>query len=393
MLSNEKEPLCVKTDKSNSLVINLSQYFGYDCIIEISSWDKGIAWTGIADSEIQKITDISEIGIPFVAICNTEEANVWLVTFPEGLQEKLLEYELKYRGTLYVLLWFISRSQYARELFETSPLLVWIILKTAQSQCWGIEFILNLFSYKRTKILAACGLDESNAVLKIIQKLTLKHFSQHEFELIAKYDWQNVAKHLSHLPLIDGRLLKFLKKYPKLETSTLIQKFSAEWKWHEFEMTFKDTLRMADDLAAVNIMTRIRSCKDLRQLTNLHDRLVSELNDKVLQDIPMVEYGVPPIPETPIIVPITNNRDLHMEGKIQHHCIFVYHNRIARGEYFAYQILEPERATLGLNKTVAGGYSVDQIYLKYNGIVSDATRELVKVWLNSSIDECKMVGS
>lgn len=393
MLRNKTELLSIEADRSIDCVINLSQYFGYDCIIEISSWDKGIAWTGIADSEIQTIVDISELGIPFVAICNTEEANVWLVTFPEGLQEKLLEYELKYRGTLYVLLWFISRSRYARELFETSPLLVWIILKTAQSQCWDIEFILNLFSCKRTKILAVCGLDESNAVLKIIQKLTLKHFSQHEFELIAKYDWQNVAKHLSHLPLIDGRLLKFLKKYPKLETSTLIQKFSSEWKWHEFEMTFKDTLKMADDLGILGIMSQIKACKDLPQLTRLHDRLVSRVNDHAMQDIALIEYGEPPMQETPNIIPITNNRDLHMEGKIQHHCIFAYHDRIARGEYFAYQILAPERATLGLHKTVAGGYSIDQIYLKYNGIVSDATRELVMAWLNSSIDEYKMVGS
>jgi hypothetical protein len=280
MLRNKTELLNIEADSSIDWVINLSQYFGYDCIIEISSWNKGITWTGITDVEIQSITDICELGIPFITICNTEEANVWLATFPEGLQENLIEYEFKYRGTLYVLLWFISRSQYARELFETSPLLVWIILKTAQSQCWDIEFILNVFSYKRTKILAVCGLDESKAVLNIIQKLKLKHFKQREFELITEYDWRNVAKHLSHLPVIDGRLLKLLKRYPELEASKLIQKFSAEWKWHDFEMTFKDTLKIADDLGVLGIMTRIKVCKDLPQLTKLHDRLVSELNDR-----------------------------------------------------------------------------------------------------------------
>ena len=389
MLRNKTELLNIEADRSIDCVINLSQYFGYDCIIEISSWDKGIAWTGIADSEIQTIVDISELGIPFVAICNTEEANVWLVTFPEGLQEKLLEYELKYRGTLYVLLWFISRSQYARELFETSPLLVWIILKTAHKQRWSIEFILNIFSWKRVKILAACGLDESKAVLNVIQKLKLKHFKQHEFELITEYDWQNVAKHLSHLPVIDGRLLKLLKRYPELETSKLIQKFSADWNWHDFEMTFKDTLKMADDLGVLGIMSQIKACKDLTQLTRLHDRLVSRVNDHAMQDIALIEYGEPPMQETPNIIPITNNRDLHMEGKIQHHCIFAYHDRIARGEYFAYQILEPERATLGLKKTVVGGYTIDQIYLKYNGIVSDVTWELVMAWLNDEIPLCQ----
>ena len=133
--------------EERDLVINLSQYFGYDCIIEISPWDKGITWTGIAAADIQTITDISELGVPFVAICKIEEANTWLASFPEGAQEKLVDYESKYRGTLYVLLWFISRSQYARELFESNPLLVWLLLKTAQSQCWNIEFIFVLFSW------------------------------------------------------------------------------------------------------------------------------------------------------------------------------------------------------------------------------------------------------
>lgn len=381
MLSNEKGLLYVESSNGNDLIINFSQYFGYECIVSITPWEKGISWTGIRETEIKTIEDISELGVPFVAICKVEGANSWLATFPDSLQEQLIEYELKYRGTLYVLLWFISRSQYACELFETSPLLVWIILKTAQSQCWDIKFTLNVFSSKRTKILAVCGLNESKAVLNIIQKLELKHFKQHEFELITEYDWQNVAKHLSHLPAIDGRLLKFLKIYPELESSKLIQKFSAAWNWHNFEMTFKDTLKMAADLEVLDIMNRIKACKDLLQLTNLHDRLVSRVNDKVMQDIPLIEYGEPPIQETPNIIPIMNNRDLHLEGKVQHHCIFAYHDRIARREYFAYQILEPERATLGLKKTVAGGYAIDQIYLKYNGVVSDVTRDLVKEWL------------
>lgn len=85
-------------NEERDLVINLSQYFGYDCIIEISPWDKGITWTGIAAADIQTITDISELGVPFVAICKIEEAKVWLASFPAGAQEKLIEYDLNTEG-------------------------------------------------------------------------------------------------------------------------------------------------------------------------------------------------------------------------------------------------------------------------------------------------------
>ena len=59
MLSNEKEPVCVKSDKSNSLVISLSQYFGYDCIIEISSWDKGIIFFQLHLSSHRYYADVT----------------------------------------------------------------------------------------------------------------------------------------------------------------------------------------------------------------------------------------------------------------------------------------------------------------------------------------------
>ena len=145
MLSNNKNSICTETDEINDLIINFSQYLGYECIVKITSWNKGITWSGIEEAEILTVSDISEFGVPFVSICNTGKANLWLSTFPESMQERLIDYELKYEGTVYVLLWFISRSQYACELFETNPLLVWLVLKTAQSKSWDIKFIFSVF--------------------------------------------------------------------------------------------------------------------------------------------------------------------------------------------------------------------------------------------------------
>ncbi|UZE94427.1 hypothetical protein [Alkalimarinus alittae] len=120
--------LVVACDDNGNLVINFSQLFGYPCVAKLTPWENGISWSGSAETEDQDISAIHEPGIPFVAICSTEGADSWLETFPAGLQPKLVEFEAKYRGTLYALLWCISRSQHARELFENCPLLVWLVL-------------------------------------------------------------------------------------------------------------------------------------------------------------------------------------------------------------------------------------------------------------------------
>lgn len=123
----------------------------------------------------------------------------------------------------------------------------------------------------------------------------------------------------------------------------------------------------------------------MHQLTNLHDKLAVKINEQKCQSIPLLEYCEPPIEGTSRIIPITNNHELHKEGKTQHHCIASYHARIFRGEYYAYKVLGPERATLGLKLIKGSGYSIDQLHLKYNKQVSVATLESVKAWFNDAV--------
>lgn len=385
MTNNTKDWLLIESDTNDNLIINFSQYFGYECIATITSWDKGISWSGVTESEDQTIEALSEMGVPFVAICSSEEAARWLATFPYGLQDRLIEFESKYRGTLYALLWCISRSKHAEELFEHSPLLVWVLLKTAQLRQWDADYVLSLFSCKRTEILSVCGLGESKSILKLFLKLKLNYFSQYEFDLITSYDWRSLSNYLNHLPFIDDRLLKLLQRYPEFITSKLIQKFGNQWNWKDFNMIFDDTLEMAAELGIRDIVTHASLCKDHNQLSNLHNKLVADINEQKSKATLLIEYNEPPIEGTSYIIPITNNHELFKEGKEQYHCIASYHARIFKGEYFAYKVLEPERATLGLRIIKGSGYSIDQIYMKFNGAVSADTRAAVSDWLNNAV--------
>ncbi|UZE94445.1 PcfJ domain-containing protein [Alkalimarinus alittae] len=385
MVNNTRDLLQVEVDNNNSLVINFSQYFGYECVVTITSWAKGISWSGVADTEDQRMSALSDLGVPFATLNGTEDAAPWLSTFPEGLQDELVAYESKYRGTLYPLLWCISRSVYARELFESTPQLVWLVLKTAHLKHWDSSYVLSLFSAKRTDIISACGLGDSKAVLKLILKLKFNYFSDYEYELMTTYDWASDARHLSHLPYLDSHILELLQRFPDLKSSKLIQKYGEGWSWKEFDMIFEDTLNMAAELGIRNITRRISICKDMHQLTNLHDKLAEVINEKSCEKLPLLTYSEPPIAGTPHIIPITNNHDLHREGKAQHHCIASYHARIFRGEYYAYKVLEPERATLGLKLVCGRSYSIDQVHLKYNKRVSGVTLESIKAWFNGAV--------
>lgn len=382
---NSKIFVHVEPDTRN-LMMNFSQFLGHECRVKITPWNEGIYWTNVTEIEQQTIKVISEFGVPFVGICKEEGAAKWLATFPSGLQEKLIAYELKYLGTIYLLLWCISRSKYAQELFESNPFLVWIVLKTAKSQCWDTESLLAVFSCKRTKILLACGLGESKTVLKTIQKLKMSYYSYVQFRQITTYDWHDVSNKLTHLPFVDMPLLKFLEHYPELATAKLIQTYGERWCWKVFKRKVEYTLNMGADLGHKDIMARIGSCKDMQKLITLHDKLASEINGQAWESLPVVEYGEPPISGTSVIVPITNNHHLHREGKEQSNCVSSYHVPIFQEKYYVYKILTPQRATLGIKLTKGGYYSIDEILLKGNKAVDAGTRGSVMDWFNNSIN-------
>lgn len=78
------------------------------------------------------------------------------------------------------------------------------------------------------------------------------------------------------------------------------------------------------------------------------------------------------------------------EGKQQQHCVVVYDRDIIAGRYYVYQILQPERATLGIKikpdkidpslRTLV----IDQIQGSNNQTVTNQTRTAILTWFNST---------
>lgn len=62
MVNNTRDLLQVEVDNNNRLIINFTQHFGYECVVTITSWAKGISWSGVADTEDQRMSALSDLG-------------------------------------------------------------------------------------------------------------------------------------------------------------------------------------------------------------------------------------------------------------------------------------------------------------------------------------------
>lgn len=72
------------------------------------------------------------------------------------------------------------------------------------------------------------------------------------------------------------------------------------------------------------------------------------------------------------------------EGMTMHHCLYTsYWRLIKEKSYFAFSAEYPERCTIGVYRTSKGDFAIDQIYQKYDRMVSDTTYEYFANWIKS----------
>ncbi len=98
----------------------------------------------------------------------------------------------------------------------------------------------------------------------------------------------------------------------------------------------------------------------------------------------VIEYPRPPIEGDEAIHAIENSRELFHEEEQMRHCITRYHDQILHGDYYAYKIVEPERATLGIVIEGPGKYKIDQVVLAGNDQPGDQTMTRVHQWFSGT---------
>jgi hypothetical protein len=155
--------------------------------------------------------------------------------------------------------------------------------------------------------------------------------------------------------------------------------------------------RIGLDRGVIN--QQLFSCRGITCVQRIHDKLVEQLNNKIIaittrnQDSSsrpssLQSFPISPLPNNVDIISITNTTMLIEESRLQHHCVAAYNEEIIRGEYYIYQILAPERATLSIHirHTLEGQVRlrIDQLKGYGNKTVDHATKKAVLLWFNQA---------
>jgi hypothetical protein len=139
-----------------------------------------------------------------------------------------------------------------------------------------------------------------------------------------------------------------------------------------------------ENQASEGMLTALESVDidDLDSVVEICQRYVSQHECHELEDHWFDRYEPAPLTNTDHIIQLSSFQALFLESHQQHNCADTYRCDVSTGEYALFQVLTPERATLGLKfNPKKGKYQLDQLLLQNNQPVAASTRREVKRWL------------
>ena len=106
---------------------------------------------------------------------------------------------------------------------------------------------------------------------------------------------------------------------------------------------------------------------------------------KIISDVEFTRLGWPnpPIPGTQSIEPIASAEELVKEGETMEHCGALYVSSVLLGSMFFYRVLNPQRATVALEKRETA-WSISQIHGFQNATPDEKTVRSVREWLDAN---------
>jgi|GEM_PF-3306076 len=363
--------------------VDFTPLLGYPISVELTPWEEGVHWVHHSEAETYKSEYYEDSGIPVSFLLEYESLQDWSSEIPAEIKAAVLAFEQQFIKHAFSALSFASRSEAAAQMLLSSPILMWMILQHSIQNKLSPEAAMELFLWKRTKILALYDLPESKAVLRFLYKYKPKDFELSEFNAIKQFIALFELSVISRIQNIRYALIRWLIQEPNWIHAGFVKTLDETYSIQTLKVYVQDTFRMGRQLQNPQTQQNLLDCQSVEQVIQMHDRLIERINEISFQGLENIVYPTPPLEATESILPILNHKDLMIEGREMKHCISSYHNKVFDGEYYVFKILEPERATIGLHNR-NGKIAVDQIRLKCNRGASEETKEKVFWWLQNA---------
>jgi len=360
--------------------VDFTPLLGYPLSVELTPWEEGIHWVHHSEAETHKSEYYEDSGLTLSFLFQCASLDDWSNGIPAYIKTAVLEFEQQFNKHAFSALSFASRSEAAAQMLLSSPILMWMILQYSIQNKLSPEVAVELFSLKRTKIIALFGFPESKSVLRFLYKYQPKDFELSHFNVIKQFIDLFDMKVISRIQNIRYALIQWLITEPRWIHAGFVKTLNEAYSIQTLEVYVQDTFRMGRQLQNPQIEQNLLGCQTVEEVIQMHDRLIERVNEISFYGLEKIVYPTPPLEATESIIPILNHKELMLEGREMKHCISSHHNRVLDGVYFVFRILEPERATIGLHIR-NGKIVVDQIRLKCNKMPSEETKEKVHWWL------------
>jgi hypothetical protein len=307
---------------------------------------------------------------------------------PKHVRSRILSFN--YLQT--TMLQLSARSEKALELLNDSPILLWLIAEKYHNRDWSLEKCDIILGKKRKSILKEILGTGTKADVKFLKNIKLMHGEQDELHVIktAILEGKQLG-YLKHWHAIPIQVIALLQRFPNLSEAAFL-KVIADKLYDRIADGISDSYRicklwddiyhMGSALRIENLPAVLNQAKSLDALLNIHDRWMERLHRKEIIISKGETFRKPPIPGNDDIFPVLTFEDLLAEGKLMHHCVGGYVNKINSGSTYIYRVLRPERATLEI--TGHGRHArIGEFRKLYNQSPSSKTYLTVMNWLEN----------
>ncbi|MFS1424404.1 PcfJ domain-containing protein [Shewanella sp. 10N.286.48.B5] len=370
----------VKLVIREELLLDTEECNGNRYRVVFKSWDENLSWS-VAVNDEKFEPQSTPPGINLAACLADNELSIgWWNELSSAFKSNVLQFSDE---SAYVLQ-LASEHKGIYDLVAVRPALLALLFFNIN----GHEALIATASKPQRDILQILGMPESKRSLKVLSKYSCERFDRSSMDRLLEFLRSNPdSDAFQHEAYITDVTVRVANAHPWLISTVLwrgvrnLQKV----KRKSFISLIDDCLMLASALSIGNEKRVISSLKGLEELQALHERWVTRVNAKSIEDIPVEEYDTPfhffPLPDVDGIEAIRNRGELSVEGITLAHCISSYFERIQLGSYCAYRVTKPQRATIGFRVDADGNITLDQVRGYKNAKVNKETSDFITTWI------------